>query len=223
MKQRNGLSIKLTATCHRKCGDKCGVSSWMDRKAGYEMSMEHLHDLVRHSQTAGYVFEFIILTGGEPFLYPWILDVAHLLKGSGITRVLTVYSNGLEVEKILAAAEFFDNIKITRYWYNAPQIKRLKHLPNVKIKDLDYWYQHLAEPAPGVLPADCGCRAYAMQADRFYLCSVAPILDPDKRQGIPLKKDFLAELRDLEPFNRPICAKCFGNLKVQQFIKEKNG
>jgi hypothetical protein len=224
MKQRMGLSIKVTTECQRHCGDKCGVSSWMDRKPGYEMSMEHLHQMVFHARNAGYKFEFIIFTGGEPFLWwPWIVKAADLIRGAGITRALTVYTNGLEVNRILNAASLFDNIKITRYWYNTKEIERLKHLPNVKIKTLDYWNKHLEEPARGVLPADCGCKAFSMQADRFYLCSVQPILDADKKQGIPLQKDFLAKLRDQDPFNRPICARCFGNLKVAKLSQQEKG
>lgn len=221
--QRMGLSMKVTAKCHKLCGEKCGVMAWMNNNPDYEMPMRDVITLVEHSMNANYRFEFIIFTGGEPFLWSNIVDAARLIRASKIAKVLTVYTNGMEVRKIRQLRDYFTHIKITKYPYNQDKIRELSDLPNLMVKTLHHFSQHPDCAVPDSLPADCACKAYSMFRDSVYLCSFEPVLyeqfphlREDNGSRVQLQGNFLRSLQGKDPFNRPVCAHCFGNTKVKR-------
>jgi hypothetical protein len=194
----------------------------MDQSPGYEMEMGHVEDLVRYSKDAGYKFEFIIFTGGEPFLWRHIEDAAKAIRTAKIADVLTVYTNGLEIEKILSLKGLFTNLKITRYSYNGHAFGELNGLSNLTVKTLKHFSTYPGQAIEDSLPSDCGCRAYSMLGDQVYLCSFQPMLMAHYGAKIgcqdldivPMQPKFLDDFRTMNPFNRERCRWCFGNTKV---------
>jgi len=220
--RRMVLSLKTTALCHEKCGSWCVVKPWMHKHAGQETTIQSIEDLVRYSLDSGYHYKAIVLSGGEPFLWSHIHEASRLLKWSGITDALTVYTNGLEEDAILLNAHYFDRVLLSVYDYNIDEIDRLHEtLGNSEIK-LKKNLFHAPKDAVDPLPADCGCSAYGMWQNRVTLCSSMEFYYLYMGWEMPadeittLRPDYLDAFTDMDPHNREICRWCFGNRRVRE-------
>ena len=83
--------LELTPMCNMNC-DMCYVRlsrEEMDNQ-GKMLSLERWLELAREMKDAGVLF--VLLTGGEPLLYPWFKELYLELLNMGM--VVTVNSNG---------------------------------------------------------------------------------------------------------------------------------
>lgn len=119
--------LELTPMCNMNC-DMCYVRlsrEEMDNQ-GKMLSLERWLELAREMKDAGVLF--VLLTGGEPLLYPWFKELYLELLKMGM--VVTVNSNGTLMND--EWIEFFSQhkprrINITLYSHNEDGYSRLCH------------------------------------------------------------------------------------------------
>lgn len=119
--------LELTPMCNMNC-DMCYVRlsrEEMDNQ-GKMLSLERWLELAREMKDAGVLF--ILLTGGEPLLYPWFKELYLELLNMGM--VVTVNSNGTLMND--EWIEFFSQhkprrINITLYSHHEEDYIKLCH------------------------------------------------------------------------------------------------
>lgn len=236
MKHRMGLSIKVTSDCEKLCS-WCPVKSWMNSNKGYHLSLDHVRDLVKYSKESGYHWQFIMFSGGEPMLWENIIEGSRIIKESGITNQLITYTNAMiadrDLDKVVSVSRNVDVIKISVYDYNDTQVRKIAtNIENVILINRSYFFKMPDEPVENSLPADCGCSAYGMIGNRISLCSFMEFMiayrgwdiEQFKREFTHLKPNFLSDFDGINPFDRPMCSLCYGNMKVQKKCEKiKNG
>jgi len=182
-----GLSIKTTSVCQRQCKN-CTVKSWMKANPDFHTSFEQIENLIKYSKMSGYHFEYILLSGGEPLCWSNVHEGTRLLYESGICSRLVLLTNGLAItthtlgilQSIISRVHEF---RISRYHDNAENIRlaqeyfgELKNSYGNNVLNVVDRQEHMIppdKPVPDSLPAECGCKAYAMVGDVIDYCGPA--------------------------------------------------
>jgi hypothetical protein len=222
------LTIKTTAKCQNSC-EWCIVVPWMEQNPGFETTIENIKDLIKWSNYSDYQWNRIIFSGGEPLLWPHLKDALRLIRESGITDALYMYTNAMRVDKeylpeFKAIASYFDTVIISSYPNNQDQIDLIMaaKIPCILPYSRPRFFKSPDGPVPNSIPAVCGCSAYGMEGDKITLCGVQDHLiiykgwDLEDYSGerTKLGPNFLEELSKMDRTVRQICQYCFGNKLV---------
>lgn len=229
MIQKMVLSIKTTASCQNSCSF-CPVVPWMEKNKGFETSIKDINDLIYYTKNSGYHFKRIILSGGEPLLWNYIKECLWLLKHSGISDDLYMYTNALAVnenniEEFKEICELLDGVNVSKYDNNHENIDLIlaENITNITIIKREKYYDITEKPIKNSLPADCGCKAFGMIGNIITLCSFQNHmieykgwdLEDYKDQMVELGENYLEPFENTNPFTREMCSYCIGNLKVK--------
>ncbi|MBN1302567.1 MAG: radical SAM protein [Melioribacteraceae bacterium] len=108
------ISFTLTNACNLRCS-MCG--QWSD--SGYVrnkivdvnpgLNVDDWKSLV--DEISGHKIRFILIRGGEPFLYPGIMDLLEYINGKGI--FMSIDTNGTVINKYAAGLVKLGNMHIT--------------------------------------------------------------------------------------------------------------
>lgn len=125
-----GGTFELLPLCNMNC-HMCFIRlsrEEMDLR-GSLRSVEEWLEIARQMKESGTLF--VLLTGGEPFLYPGFLDLYQGLKKLGM--IITINTNGTLITPQIAAALGKDKprrVNITLYGASNQTYERLCHYPN---------------------------------------------------------------------------------------------
>jgi hypothetical protein len=198
----------------------------MDKNKGYQCSIEDIDKFIKYSQDAGYFWNDIVYTGGEPFLWKHWEEATNKLRESGVVGTIKAYTNGLWMKdrnEIHRRAEMFDQIILSKYPFNKEQVQISSGL--VTPLGRDEFVIHAKHSFPDSIPAICGCRAYGLFDGTISLCTSMPFLaaiynwDYKKMDGVAeLQPNFLDYIDDSNVVKREICTWCFGNKRVSKHL-----
>jgi AdoMet-dependent heme synthase len=96
--ERPLLFVELLGLCNERCIHCYAESS---PEVGAALSLEEARRVVRDGRRLG--FEHLQLTGGDPLLSPHVVELAHLGRSEGYSRV-ELYTNGLALTEARADA-----------------------------------------------------------------------------------------------------------------------
>jgi hypothetical protein len=202
----------------------------MESKPGYEQTIVNLYDLIQHSRDAGYTFDRIGLSGGEPLMWPKLRKGLTLLRESGICKFLQVQTNG----DCIAASDapyfdecfnYLDRVRVSLYGKSARRdLVKLLPLNGHKLDFVDrttHW-ELPTRRYPGTLPADCMCGHFTLIGDKVWVCGSPPTMIPQfgwceadyTQYWRRLGPGFLDDLRKVNKFNQPHCEYCAVNKKI---------
>lgn len=99
------VNLDLTSNCNQKC-IFCAVSP--TEKSEFR-PLGYFKDLIDQLQREG-VFE-ITLFGGEPLMYPWVVEIAKYIYESGME--VNIVSNGTLYKKIPKLARYLENASVS--------------------------------------------------------------------------------------------------------------
>lgn len=224
--QAKRISIKTTAQCNGGCW-WCGVQDWMDDHKGYQCKMTDIEKFIKYSVDAGYKWQDVVFTGGEPFLWKHWKEAAVALRESGVVGKIMTYTNGFWIktrEEIENRKEYFDAILVSSYPWNTKQTNMARGITTVIDRE-DFYNVKADQAYPESIPAMCGCRAYGLFDGTVSLCTSMPFLasiygwDYKKMDGVTkLRPNFLDYIDDSNVVKREICTWCFGNKRVAKHL-----
>lgn len=235
-----GLSIKTTMRCQRRCKN-CTVVPLMDAYPDYEMCMSDLTSLIEMSTKNNIQWKYILLSGGEPLLWDRVVNGARYLYHSRITNDLKLLTNAMAVsEDTLGVIEellsIVDHFRVSRYNNNGAQIDLLrKHFGSrIEVEDRSVHIIPPIEPVKDSLPADCRCKAYSMFNGFIDSCGPARTIhawiDRPLRGYMYGQPPFLCRIYDfkkyfvdvpLDRYSLNACQYCIANAKVQKYLKKE--
>lgn len=224
--QLKRLSIKTTAVCNGKCW-WCGVQDWMEQNKGYHQSIENIEKFIEYSKDAGYKWNDIVYSGGEPFLWKHLDEATHLLKSSGIVGKIITYTNGFwmkDREQIAKRISEFDSVILSVYPFNQDKVALSRGL--VGVANRPEFFVHPNKNYPDLIPAICNCRAYGMVGDVITLCpsmhfvAAGCNLEFEDSEWTTLQPNFLDHIDDSNVVNREICSWCFGNTRIHKHLEK---
>lgn len=212
------LSVSVITRCNQACR-YCGEQPLRSARPHYEMTLDQVERLIVRCRELQVGYDRIMLTGGEPTVWPHLVQAAIMLRSSGIASLLGFYTNGVEADVIDSVAVLFDGIRIgvaERTRLAAARLAR-RHGNRIHIYDASF-RQPPSEPLENVLPAVCGCPHQGYFDGRLYTCAPAasrlailgrPLDDPDCSCSV--EEDFgrfQAEYLETKPQRLQICTLC---------------
>ena len=217
-----GLSIKTTSLCNLRC-KHCSVIPWMDAVPNWHTSLDEIKRLIEACKDI--TFTHIFLSGGEPLLWKNIVEGSRLIKQSGITGSLVLFTNGMGIsdpDKLKEIRKNVDVFRVAKYTRNSEAIERIKEvIKDVVIVDRTKHTVSPNKPVPNSLPAKCVCSAYSMVQGMIEICGPARTiihrLDwefDDPELSVPIESGFLEKLKKVDKFNKEWCKYCIANEKV---------
>lgn len=231
------LSIKTTSLCNLRC-KHCSVIPWMDANPNWHTSLEDIEKLIKYSRDAGYMFDFLLLSGGEPLLWKNVVEGTKLIKQAGIMYSLVFLTNGIalfdDLDKVFEIISYVNVFRIARYERNTEIIKRflevIRDKPfshKVMIEDRKDHFISPTEPIPNSLPAECFCDAYAMSNGCIDICGPSRCiahrqgwnLNDSPEMSTPISENFLDYFKNEDRFNKKWCQYCIANKKVSSAVE----
>lgn len=230
------ISLMVTTDCQANC-EHCCQGSWRDHNPGYHMSLVELRNFIHYTKLSGYIYDLIIISGGEPLLWQFLLSGVDIIRSSGITKKLSIFTNGMEFEFIRPSTfnviyKNVDSIRITNLGINSELFTKQKNWLSQydKFYFIDYteFIVMPGEPLDDVLPADCGCPHFSYSHGYIHTCTLAldlihrfPTPTPVARRvaGYPLVENYLNDLIPHRTFDHSICQYCISNNKVRDKLK----
>ena len=233
---RPAVSIKTTSVCQATC-DACIARQWMSESAGFHMSLEDLEDFVRYSSDAGYVYRYIILSGGEPLLWQNLREGVELLHKAGLTKQLKLFTNGLAIQE--SRLDLIDHVlkhltvlRVSTYEGNEENVDLLKSsfpdARNIRLyrgadRVVSPAIEDAPKPVPGSVPAACACPNFSVIGGRIFLCSGSHFVigslgwDPEAFPYIETEvgPDFLSAFQGIDRLSQPFCQFCVSNKLVR--------
>ncbi len=223
----NHFNIFTNARCTRDC-PQCSQRGFRAVDVGYELSLDDLAEWIECTQASGYLtYRSIILTGGEPLLWPVIEEGARMLNESGLGEQLNLFSNGDCIERVTDdLMESLSTLRLSHYGNNAHGIELLKERYGNKVSVVDR-QQHFPIPTKlagnEVLPAQCGCEGPALMGRRVYGCAM--LVTVANEHGIDLSRypesqcdlqvGYLELLSGFPRTQHNCCRGCIGNLALR--------
>lgn len=234
-KIREVLAFHVTSTCNLACSE-CIMQWQMNNNFAYHMSIEEVKDFIKYTKLSNYSFKRLTISGGEPFLWKNLEEGLALLKDSGITEEITVFTNAVFYKKL--TPKIIKNINTIRVSYydhlpggidNAQSIEQLKLIhPNVIVVPRDKFYPLPESPLENTQPVEC-MNIYAEYYDgKILACAHAHSLALKRNinieTGIPICINYLDKIRDIRNgYHKEICSICISNKKVRnQVAQAKN-
>ncbi len=220
------VSIKVTTRCNAWC-DLCGLREWMKANP-YDMSMQEFERFIEASLVSGYRFDKVVLSGGEPLIWPSLEQGIYLLRKSGLTRGITLYTNALAVallsRDILAAiVGAVDCVRVSLHEWNRQSYLTLKNQFGARVQCVERPFvvpPHV--PMEGSLPADCTCKSLSVSRDAVHLCTgqeaVAARLPRQcghaSSSSAEIRPGYMKSLDFDRRHDRDVCKACLSNRKV---------
>jgi len=153
----------------------------------------------------------IVFTGGEPTMWPFLVDAIEVVYEIARVRVIT---NGFNcnIEDYGCA----DCIQVSDYGgINRMDIYRLKKQGGRKVKIQTpihwTWDRSVTSKLPGV----CGCVGYSFAEQKVWPCAMAAALRTDN--GLEIERAI--EFRIIEAQSQNLCKSCLVNRKNRQAPK----
>lgn len=230
------ISLMVTTVCQANC-EHCCQGSWRKHNPGYHMSLVDLRNFIHYTKLSGYVYDLIIISGGEPLLWKYLVDGVDILHHSGITKKISIFTNGLALNNIEPPVfekiyKNIDSLRITNLGINSNLVDEFKSWFEdwKKVYFIDYSEFIIipSKPLNGVLPSDCGCPHFSYSHGYIHTCTLAldlihrfPTPAPVARRvaGYPLVKNYLNDLIPHRTFDHSICQYCISNNKVRSQLK----
>jgi organic radical activating enzyme len=85
------FELHVVEHCNLRCAHCCNMSPYLD---AHVMSVEEIESQCRRMAEHVRADVFKIM-GGEPLLHPRIIDILHVLRATGISDVIRLFTNGL--------------------------------------------------------------------------------------------------------------------------------
>lgn len=214
------------------------MEDWVLRDEPHDMTMNQLALFLKHSEEAGYTFNAII-SGGEPLLWPHIIDGLAAIRSSRSVAQVVFYSNAKEsaskVDIVARCARFIDILRMTQFRDNADGVRRLsdaatKANRKIKIKIVPK-YHHYNGCTVGIGRYTgkniCTGPAFAFWGDRVTLCPLAPVInrklgsDPDAPWQTAVINDYLRALPGPRE-KQPACSVCIQSKSAVEAIPPRD-
>lgn len=165
------LSIFCTTRCNLRC-PLCACRDLMDRVPGYDMGLDELRHFVARCEELQLHFAWAWFTGGEPTLWPNLVEGVRILAGSACFGKLRINTNGAAIEQLEPVIDLLANVRMSVYKSNA---KRAAELAPVREQyKLGFWsepHRKLPDgPVPNSLPGACICPIPGYFLGRVYVC-----------------------------------------------------
>ena len=192
------IGLYVTAACNWHCRD-CSQAPWMRDRAGWSLGLDALDaTLARIAAVGGY--RRIVLTGGEPTLWPYLLPALVRIREAGLAAGLNSNGTAPALVRRATAAGLIDRV--------CPNVAP-RHLPLP------------AAPLDNVLPPVCGCPRHTVMGDEVAVCgnwySVSRRTGLDPAAGLcPIGEDWRRAFAHaaIEGFPWPQCAACHCNARI---------
>lgn len=232
------ISLMVTTKCQVNCLHCC-QGSWRYHFPDYHMSLPELRNFIHYTKLSGYVYDLIIISGGEPLLWEYLVSGVDIIRSSGITKKLTIFTNGIQLEYFRPS--FFnliynkvDSIRVTNLGINSNLIIQMKDWLSQynKFYFIDYsdFIIMPEEPISNSLPADCGCPHFSFTQGRLNICTLARDLflrhpvefdGPEHLINLSLCKNYLDKLIPWRKFDFSICQYCISNNKFRDKLERE--
>lgn len=189
----------------------------MKATRGWEATLEEVEFFIRCAELQGHVFESVVISGGDPYLWKPLEEAVRLFKASPVFRSVTVFTGIINDDLTRRLESSVDRIVFSDYGVCPTYIPPCMQI-NHSVRN---HYVNPSSPVENALPADCVCAGPRVQKGRVFSCS--NISDILLRQGElleqeaysePLTSQFLDLYYGLDLFNDPHCATCVGNKLV---------
>lgn len=199
-------------------------------KPGYQMCLEEVQKFIDCTRESGYPpFKSIIISGGEPLLWKHLEAGVRMLRESGLSERLNIFSNGLNTQAI--TPELLNNIttlRLSKYANNQGVLADLVErfgTDHINVVDRTKHTPIPTEALDRVLPAKCGCEGYALCDRVMYACPMVPTvayeleLDlqdyPETYCYLYQRPDWVEALADFHRADHLLCRACIGNHRVR--------
>jgi len=226
------MSLMVTSACQAGC-EHCCQREWRSNNPKYHMSIPVLKKFIDVTVRSGYVFDFLVISGGEPFLWKDLIPGVKLIKDSGIAKKIAIFSNGIALKEFNpiefeAVYNNVDAIRITDLGFNSAFCDEFKgwfeQWKKVYFIDYSDFIVLPKDPVANSLPADCGCSHFSYSTSGLNICTLAKDLfyrypDSYMPEGfpvdLPLSHKYLDKLIPWRKFDYSICQYCISNNKVR--------
>lgn len=227
------LVLWVTSRCNLTC-PLCSQQNVRDQAPDYDMTMGELKHFIKSCVTRKIRFADILLSGGEPTVWPLFEDGVALLSEAGIAERVTFITNGHQPELAAKVA----NQHHIRYVLSASQCdgalvkKHLGLAASVLINDAPH-RRCPTEQVADALPAECSqrtdlegeaVRQLLYHQGRVWYCCTALAnamrigAENDPALSCPFEGDFDLHFFDRK-FDNPICGVCMSNEKVWRTLE----
>jgi organic radical activating enzyme len=225
-RKNNHVSLFVHLGCNHRC-PQCSQRSLMRAHPDYSMGLEEVQRFIECTKLSGYAkFRSLILSGGEPLLWPNLEPATQRLKEAGVAERINVFSNGLAAERITdGLMENVSTLRLSRYADNQQPIRGLRKRYRRQIVVVER-RKHRAIPprlqAHDVLPARCACEGYALCDGRVYGCPLVPAtalefglsLEDFPEAVCALQPGYVEILSRFPRARHTLCRGCVGNLNL---------
>lgn len=220
------LSLWSTSRCNLKC-PFCCAKYLQNQIPNYEMSMEEVNYIIQSSKDRNIVYEMILFGGGEPTVWTHLKEATEAFYNSGVTKNITLISNGTNPEKIFEINHMLCCYAISATQCSVKQLAVFKKSGHKILYNNSPHRQLFYEPLDGVLPAICCTRKNYLGNKtnhttyvngKIYYCCWAPHLD-EMIGGLTedlycnFEDDFITKFAN-KKYDKEICRYCYCNDKV---------
>ena len=234
-KIRQILALHVTSTCNLACSE-CIMQWQMNDNFSYHMSIEEIEKLIHFTKLSNYKFNRLTISGGEPFLWKNLNEGLSLLKNSGITKEITVFTNAVFYKKLTPdIVKNITTIRVSHYDHiqggtdNTEHILQLKKIhPKVEVVDRTVFTNIPSEPIHSTEEVNCSNLYTQYFNGSIYACahahSLALKVGSQVKTGEPIGINYLdntAETRKGQ--HKELCSICVSNKSISsKFTTTKN-
>ena len=219
------LLLWTTSKCNLKC-PLCCVKSMQNEMPDYEMSIEEVKHIIQSSKDRNIHYGMIHYGGGEPTIWTHLKEATELFYNSGITKHMTLISNGTNPEAIFEINHMLSCYAISATQINPKQLAIFQQSGHKISYNFGAHRPLLTKPLDGVLPASC-CnlqdylgnpvnQVMYVNGKVWYCCSAPFLCEMAGRTEdlyCDFDDDFVAKFMN-KKYDKEVCRYCFCNNKV---------
>ena len=151
------MNVIVTGECNRRC-EHCCIHVIREQNSGHMMTMDHVEKLIRATLDSHYRFKTLLVTGGEPVLWPLLTDASKLLRESNLADKMMLFSNGDIVPAFTPKLmDLYDIVALSVYPDSDHRILSQKYPGKIQYCMALEHFPLPTEAVPGCLPAQCNC------------------------------------------------------------------
>ena len=226
------LNLFVGSQCDRACS-LCSFGPLRDVDPSYQMTLDEVAKLIDACKVSRYrSWSGVIITGGEPTLWPHLVEATRMISAAKLSPETQVFSNAANAERVPRELFQYAVLRCSQYPNNAAQIGELLRRfgpRNVRTVDKLKHYPHPAEFLPAdTLPADCLCDGPLVYRGRVWNCVSLPPLVlrhggdlGTVAESCELRPGFMEAIWRYDATINPLCRACIGNRKVRKWLKEE--
>lgn len=219
------VKVDTTADCNLRCNG-CTADAWMTNNPTYRLTVVQLRHFLTTCKVSDYHIGRLILSGGEPLLWPALKSGVKLIKDSGVADYIEVWTNAMHYTKTNAPAlklalKHVDLVRVSETNRNYDHIQRMiaDGLP-VRTVNKREFIQRPKQARPESVPARCNCPHLELCGETVYACAL--VLWNSESDGtpipagmsVPVAPFFLEGLRYEKAHLMDMCQRCVGNLRI---------